>query len=250
MSKPIPGKAYGSIPHLPGSRLGSGDYHCDAGQVEIATGLGRRPSERCRDRVIVTEKLDGGCTAIARIEGRLLALIRAGYLANSSPFEHLRLFAHWVDMNIDRFNVLAEGERMVGEWMAIGHGTRYQLHGEPFIPFDIMTGFGNKGRRLPHDQARRKFENAGLVAAKVLHDGGPLTLDEARRLLGPYGHHGALEAPEGVVYRVETDGDCNFLCKWVDPNKLDGRYLPEFSGAAPIIQWPSEAYDVPAFAKA
>ena len=33
--KPLGRKAYGSIPHLSGSRLGPGDYHCHKGQEDI-----------------------------------------------------------------------------------------------------------------------------------------------------------------------------------------------------------------------
>ncbi len=54
-SKPLGIKNYGHIPHLPGSRMGPGDHHCDAGQARIAT-------QTLRDRhdsVIVLEKLDG-----------------------------------------------------------------------------------------------------------------------------------------------------------------------------------------------
>lgn len=55
MHDKLPGiKAYGSIPHLPGSRLGPGDHHVTEGQARICT-------ERGRDRhdfITVTEKLD------------------------------------------------------------------------------------------------------------------------------------------------------------------------------------------------
>lgn len=39
MQKPLGIKAYGSIPHLPGSRLGAGDHHLAIGQALIATCL-------------------------------------------------------------------------------------------------------------------------------------------------------------------------------------------------------------------
>ena len=51
-SKPLGIKNYGHIRHLPGSRMGPGDHHCDNGQARIAT-------EALRDRhdlVIVLEK--------------------------------------------------------------------------------------------------------------------------------------------------------------------------------------------------
>jgi len=44
-NKPLNQKAYGSIPHLPGSRLGPGDYSIGEGQARIAT-------EKLRDTMI------------------------------------------------------------------------------------------------------------------------------------------------------------------------------------------------------
>ena len=41
--KPLGSKSYGHIPHLPGSRMGTGDYKCNEGQNRIAT-------EKVRDR--------------------------------------------------------------------------------------------------------------------------------------------------------------------------------------------------------
>ena len=93
--KPQPHKAYGSIGHLPGSRLGTADHRIPDGQGKIAT-------ERVRnrhDRVIVTEKLDGSCTAVTRINGQIVAIGRAGWLAQSSPYEQHQLFAAWARAN-------------------------------------------------------------------------------------------------------------------------------------------------------
>ena len=80
MSKPLGGKAYGSIGHLPSSRLGPGDHSVHEGQARICTTKVRDK----RDRVIVQEKLDGSCCAVAKVEGRVVALGRAGYLATTS----------------------------------------------------------------------------------------------------------------------------------------------------------------------
>ena len=65
--KPLGIKAYGSICHLPGSRLGVGDHKLNEGQTRILT-------ERARDKhdvVIVQEKLDGSNVAVARVNGAL-----------------------------------------------------------------------------------------------------------------------------------------------------------------------------------
>jgi len=54
-NKPLGRKSYGSIPHLPGSRLGPGDYHAHEGQARIATEKARDK----HDKIYVQEKLDG-----------------------------------------------------------------------------------------------------------------------------------------------------------------------------------------------
>ena len=54
-NKPLGRKNYGSIPHLPGSRMGEADHKCSEGQARIATEKARDK----HDRVICQEKLDG-----------------------------------------------------------------------------------------------------------------------------------------------------------------------------------------------
>lgn len=230
-SKPLGHKAYGSIAHLPGSRMGPADHHCHKGQATIAT-------EKARDKhdlIVVTEKLDGSCTAVVKVDGQILALGRAGWPAQSSPYEQHQLFAAWVRERESLFQAaLNEGERMVGEWLAQAHGTRYKLpDGEPWIPFDLMRG----PDRLSHLEARARAALCGLGGPQVLHIGGPCPLEKALDLLGQNGWHGALDPVEGVVYRVERKGKFDFLAKWVRPNKLDGSLLPEQSGQPAIWNW-------------
>lgn len=136
-TKPLVIKAYGSIPHLPGSRVGPGDHSVDAGQARICTVDTR---DR-HDRVIVTEKLDGSNTAVAKINETIVPLVRAGYLAWSSSFEQHHLFGRWVQHRWTLFDhLLREGERVCGEWLAQAHGTIYRLNHEPFVPFDLILG--------------------------------------------------------------------------------------------------------------
>ena len=153
-SKPTGAKNYGSIPHLPKSRMGPADHACPEGMQRIAT-------ERLRnkhDRVIVQEKLDGTNVGVAKIAGEIFAIQRAGYLAESSPHEQHHHFATWVRRNQSRFdNLLSDGERICGEWILQAHGTRYQLQHEPFVAFDIICGTD----RLVYDQ----FISATLILA-------------------------------------------------------------------------------------
>jgi hypothetical protein len=137
--------------------------------------------------------------------------------------------------NEDRFrSVLKEGERIVGEWLAQAHGTIYDLkheYYEPFAAFDIMTGT----ERLPLLEFYDRAEPGDFSVPHLLHAGGPISVDEAmkihRKISWP------CDEPEGVVYRVERKGKVDFLTKWVRPDKVDGKYLPEVSGEEPIWNW-------------
>lgn len=233
--KPLGGKAYGSIGHLPESRLGPGDWHVHEGQARICLEKPRKG-----DRIIVTEKLDGACMSVANIAGEIVALTRAGYRAVDGTFEHLRAFAPFVALRQPQFEkLLRPGERVCGEWIAMAHGTRYDIalnFGEPFIPFDLFRD----GKRILRDEFKERCHGAGLVTASCVYD-GPLgyPIADAMRDLGTYGHHGALDPIEGAVWRVEREGRVDFLAKYVRHDKRDGSYLPEISGGDPVWNFPA-----------
>lgn len=63
--------------------MGPGDHKCEAGQARIATLKAR---DR-HDHIIVQEKLDGTNVGVAWLDGALYPLVRAGYVADTSPFE-------------------------------------------------------------------------------------------------------------------------------------------------------------------
>jgi ATP-dependent RNA circularization protein (DNA/RNA ligase family) len=134
--------------------MGPADHACHAGQQRIAT-------EKARDRhdqIIVTEKLDGSNVGIARAGDAIHALGRAGYLAQSSKFEQHQLFAAWVREREDFWRgVLSDGQRLVGEWMAQAHSTRYALPQGPFAAFDLME----TERRLPFSFLRAMWRHMG-----------------------------------------------------------------------------------------
>lgn len=216
--KPLGGKAYGSIPHLPGSRTGPGDYALHEGQEKICFEGGRDGRGRPH-RIIVTEKLDGSNVAVANIEGEIHALIRAGYLAQSSPRAQHQVFAAWVRKR--DWSAIPEGHRVCGEWLHQAHGTLYSGHA-PFVAFDVLHG----KTRLLHDDARQVFHNLGIEAAHVIHDGNDgMTVEAAMKALGECGFHGAQEQVEGAVWRVETAGAFNFMAKFVRHDKVDGKYF-------------------------
>ncbi len=237
--KPLGIKNYGSIPHLPNSRIGKGDHHCSEGQARIAT-IKKRDKH---DFIIVQEKLDGSNVGVAKLNGTIIPLSRAGYRAETSPYELHHKFADWVmtPENYKRFySLLNENERLVGEWLLQAHGTRYKLPHEPFVAFDLMINQD----RLPFDQLKERLLNL-FVTPKVIEYGNPITVDEALKRLGKYGFHGALDQVEGVVWRVERNRQIHknsgerkkvvdFLVKFVRPEKEDGIYLPEQHGGVAI----------------
>jgi hypothetical protein len=220
--------------------MGEGDHKCHEGHARIAT---ERTRDR-HDRVIVTEKLDGSCCAVANIDGQICALGRSGYLAKSSPYEQHQLFAYWVRREQDRFRHLPEGYRIVGEWLAQAHGTRYELNPltEPFVVFDV---FDEHNIRASTSDARYFASTCQLDSPYVIHAGDPISIERAIEMLDSgqrgserhYGFHGATEPVEGAVWRVEREGTFDFMCKWVRPDKIDGKYLPEISGGDAVWNW-------------
>lgn len=230
--KPLGTKAYGSIPHLPTSRMGPADHSCHDGQSAICTVRARDK----HDRIIVTEKLDGACMTVAKINGQIVPITRAGYHANDASFEHLRLFGPWVKAREAQFdNALQEGQRMCGEWLAMAHGTLYDLCGTPpFIVFDVIKGHS----RVSYNEMMLAAKVAGMPTAKVLSDGPPFSVDQAMSALGVYGFHGAKEQVEGAVWRVERMGQFDFNAKFVHHDKQDGKYLPGIGGVNPIWMSP------------
>jgi hypothetical protein len=202
----------------------------------ITQGQSRICCEKVRDkhdRIVVQEILDGSCLAAALKDGILHPLGRAGWPAASSPYEQHRLFDRWVWENEGRFRaVLKEGERLCGEWLAQAHGTRYRLWHEPFVPFDIMVG----DRRLLYEEFESRVMEHFTIPCLV-SAGPPVPIEKAMEFVIYNNCHCAIDPIEGVVYRCEREGRVDFLAKYVRPDKIDGRYLPEISGHEPIWNW-------------
>lgn len=217
--KPLGRKAYGSIPHLPGSRLGIGDHHCHQGQADIAT-------VRTRDKhdvVIVQEKLDGSCCSVAKINNSIIALGRAGYPANSSLYKVHHDFAIYVDDNKRRFfELLNEGERVVGEFLGHAVGTIYNLFHEPFVPFDLMI----KSKRASCEEVYSRVKSLGFKPPHGFEIGRSVPIREAMDFFQNSGH-GAIDPVEGAIWRVERKGELDFIVKYVRHDKEDGKYFPE-----------------------
>ena len=234
--KPLNGKAYGSIGHLPASRLGPGDWSMHEGQARICCEKPRKG-----DRVIVSEKLDGACMSVANINGEIVPLSRAGYKAEDALYEHLKYFAPYVDNRQHKFStLLSPEERICGEWLAMAHGTLYDASHPNFSPFIAFDIFRN-GKRILRDEFLERCVDYEIKTAHVIHDGDTgLSVDRALELLGGFGFHGATETIEGAVWRVERDGAVDFLAKYVRGDKVDGKYLVNTSTSVvsePIWLW-------------
>lgn len=222
--KPILRKNYGSIGHLPKSRLGPGDHSVSEGQASILTDKARDH----KDLIIVQEKLDGANVGILRHEGRLIGLTRKGYKCEDSPMEQFQIFQKFIHTNEELFAFLEEGERLVGEWLCMAHGTKYRIENDfPFIAFDLMK----EDVRETYINFRARLGNK-IRVAQLLHIGCPISIKKIEKLLDrrngdEYGYHGALEPVEGAVWRVEREGKVDFLGKYVRHFKEDGKYFNE-----------------------
>lgn len=231
--KPLGGKAYGSIGHLPQSRLGPGDWSVHAGQARICLEKPRKG-----DRVIVSEKLDGACMSVANIDSEIVALSRAGYRAADALYEHLKAFDPYVEAQRATFETLLRpGERICGEWLAMAHGTIYDASREGFAPFIAFDLFRD-GKRVLRDEFTERTRNLLTTAATVYDGAGGCSIDEALAFLGEHGFHGSTEPVEGAVWRVEREGRVDFLAKYVRSDKVDGKYLPNISGQPAVWNAP------------
>jgi len=147
-------------------------------------------------------------------------------LATTSPYLQHHYFATWVEQNETRFAaLLAEGERVCGEWLAQAHGTKYRLWHEPFVPFDIMRG----SDRATFEECHYRLHYSYFVMPRAL-GAGPMSIEAAMTKLGEDGFHGAIDPVEGAIWRVERKGKVDFLVKYVRHDKVDGKYLPENNG--------------------
>lgn len=224
--KPLNQKAYGSIPHLPGSRLGIGDHYISVGQAAIAT---EKPRDK-HDLIIVQEKLDGSNVAVAKVNGEILALTRSGYLANTSPYQQHHFFSKWVEENKIRFDALLnEKERVCGEWLVMAHGTRYELPHEPFVPFDLITGT----ERTIYSEFSVRVKTYHFTVPYLLHIGRSFSVESMIQAICKSGH-GAIDEVEGAIWRVERKGKVDFLCKYVHHHKQDGKYFAEVTGQGEV----------------
>ncbi|MDA9003883.1 RNA ligase family protein [bacterium] len=227
----LPKKAYSAIPHIRGSRLGKSERCIDENKRRMLT----ETVKNVDDLIIVQEKLDGSCVCAYRKGNEIVAVGREGDLAQVSPNESRRLWADWVEQNEQRFlDLLKPGERAVGEWLAMAHGTRYTLEHEPFVLFDL---FSSDNVEIAYDALSARASTQLFTLPKLIHSGGPCSLVDAISILGD-GYHGAIDRAEGLVWRLERNGRVLFKAKYVSPEKVDGCLLTEVTGNPSVWNWP------------
>lgn len=212
-------RSYGSIGHIQGSRMTTGDKIINNNMQQIATVKTRDKN----DIVIVEEKLDGSNVGVVKQDGKLYPIIRTGYLASESSYLQHVLFSEWVFYHQKRFeDVLGDGERLCGEWLLQAHGTRYNLPHEPFVLFDIFSG----ERRLTIDEVNERTQ-LDFVRPRLIHFGigNPFSVQCAIAAIETSGH-GAIDSVEGAIWRIEREKEVDFLAKFVRPDRVDGYYLP------------------------
>ena len=219
--KPLGVRAYGSIPHLLGSKLGIADRHIHEGQHNILTCKKR---DR-HDVIFATEKYDGSNVAIAKKDGKILSLTRSGYEARTSPYPQHLVFAQYVEAGKSLFDhILNEGERLCCEWLLKTHSLEYSMSEkiQPIIAFDII---GKDNKRLSYFDFLSR--NTFMPKARILHIGHSLPIRDAMPLLNSENNHPiqCLEKPEGIVYRCERKGMFDFCAKYVRADFVPGKYL-------------------------
>lgn len=217
--KPLNKKNYGSIPHLLGSKLGKTDKYIHEGQHKILT-------EKTRDKhdfIIVTEKYDGSNVGIAKVNKKIIAITRSGYLAETSPYKQHYIFAKWVESQKDRFDFIGEGERLVGEWLLQVHSIKYKIKGEPFIAFDYFT---KENKRLSFYDFNNITILPNILIPNVIHANySAFSTDNAMKELNKRTSGNFYsENPEGVVYRIERKGKFDFAAKFVRSDFEAGKY--------------------------
>ncbi|GHU53591.1 hypothetical protein AGMMS49975_12060 [Clostridia bacterium] len=196
--------SFATIQHLRGSKMIENSDKLIGEQQELWMIERRRKPD---DLVIITEKVDGMNAAVLRQGDLLYPLVRKGYDCRTNNHEWIRSFANFVEANAERFiRLLADGERICGEWMVKTHTLSYKLPHEPFVVFDLISGT----TRVRYLDFRSRVSAEGFVTTGLVHLGEAMPARMALDILGT-GYHGVIGEPEGIVYRYE-DARNGFVC--------------------------------------
>lgn len=217
--KPLNRKNYGSIPHLSNSKLGLHDHYIDKGQEYIITTKKRDHN----DIIYSFEKYDGSNVGVCKVNNKIFALTKKGYIAKLSPFKQHHIFNDYVVKHESLFNdMLNNNERIVGEWLLQVHGLRYNIKSEPLIFFDY---FNDNNERLIYSDLMQKINHYELIPPRLLNVGDSKKIDELLPILNMKTKIiESEELPEGIVFKVERNNKVDFLAKWIRPDFIPGKY--------------------------
>ena len=177
-----------------------------------------------RNKLYVTEKIDGANVSLYKKDGILYPVMRKGYDVRTSEHSFLRRFADFVADNAAQFDgLLSDGERVCGEWMIKTHSLFYKMPHEPFVVFDVIQGL-EKPVRPCYAEIVTRCTDCGFITAGLLHEGSAISVEDALHALGS-GFHGCAGPPEGIVYRYERDGAFETSAKYVSNLNVGGDYM-------------------------
>lgn len=220
------------IPHLPQSR--DRDLVLPEEKARICTQFTSQ-----LDRIIIEEKLDGSPCAITRQGPNILALTQDGIPAHTSQYSRHGMFHDWVQKHAVRFRfILNDQEYLYGDWLAQAIGTKYTHVDQPFVPTDFVDQEGNMPNRWVFYLRTQKINLFG--PPQLLPHGATPPRDAIRIFHKMTRFPQSEDEPEGVIYRVERMGKERFRAQYVRPDKQDGIYLPEKTGASPVWNWTPE----------
>lgn len=222
MKKKITNKGYGSIPHMSSSKKNQkADKRISLQQEEILTSRKVKKDEE----VIVLEKVDGTNVSIININNEIFGVTKSGYDVRNSPYEHIRKFQDFLEKNKKKYiEILKNGGKISGEWMIKTHSVFYDIKHEPFIAFDFQLM--NK-ERYSYDDLKAICSKYEIVPIGMVHRGDSIDVNSAIHKLG-HGFHGAVDKPEGIVYRLERNGKVIFMAKHVREG-INSKYMNDES---------------------
>lgn len=226
--KVLPYKTYNSIGHLSGSRLGPTDSKIDMNTEKKMTE--QFPLHHSCI-LFIEEKMDGSNVCVVRYEGELVCLSRSGYNCKDSNQEQHRMFYRWVMNHKEQFEELlpTNHDRVVGEWLALAHGTIYKELSSPFMAFDLYKN----GIHQSLCNRKDEIDKVHLYNVPIiLQSENPIPIRIALEYANMKNSNG-----EGVVYRMEkrkrNKKDNTFyyepwmIAKVVKQDKEDGKFLKD-----------------------
>lgn len=223
---------YDRIPHIPGSSTRKTDLTVEA---KVHHRLFENPLPG--DLIIVQEKLDGVCVGVRKVSNDwTLCLDRDERPIDSEASKELRIFTKWVQRRNQKFlKLLQIQETAIGEWLALRHGTAYNLRHAPFVLLEIEKG----GSFISYEELKERAKEAELpLPQEIMVKQQPVTLNQGLASQRKYNWHRASNR-EGLVWKLENNGVRNpkFTCQFRCSSHPRDLYLPQHNYAKESWNW-------------